>query len=167
MSVATEILRTWRAPRSVLSRVVGGGKREDRAAAYLMMGALLTFVAQWPWLSRTAFEAGDEVDRLIAYGFLFWIAVFPLCLYGLALLLHVVRKLAGGQGTPYTARVAVFWALLATTPATLLFGLALGFLGPSLPSNIAGGLAFGAFVLFTAIGLAEGGRTAAADAPGA
>ncbi len=156
MSVATEIMRTWRHPRVVMARVVGGAKREDRAAAYLMAGAFLTFVAQWPWLSRTAYVEGDAVDRLIAYGFLFWIAVFPISLYILAALLHVVRKLSGGQGTLYTARVAVFWSLLAATPATLLFGLTLGFIGPSLQASIVGMIAFIAFILFTAIGLAEG-----------
>lgn len=156
MSVATEIMRTWRSPRAAMARVLSGAKREDRAAAYLMIGALLTFVAQWPWLSRTAYEQGEAIDRLIAYGLLFWLAVFPLLLYALAALLHWIRRLSGGGGTAYTARVAVFWSLLASSPAILLFGLTIGFIGPSLQASLVGLIALGAFGAFTAVGLAVG-----------
>ena len=54
----------------------------------------------------------------------------------------------------------MFWGLLAATPMFLLTGLTSGFVGPGLPLNLVGGLAFGALVVFwvTGISLVAGRR---------
>ena len=51
---------------------------------------------------------------------------------------HVVAKVFGGQGDWYGARLALFWALLATTPMALLYGLMAGFLGPVAGAGLVG-----------------------------
>src|SRR3989338_9195237 len=54
----------------------------------------------------------------------------PLFAYALAALSHWIAKALGGQGSGYGARVALFWALLAVSPAVLFQGLIAGFIGP-------------------------------------
>ena len=60
MSVALDILRTFRAPRAVLRKRIASGAREDRALAILMGACLLIFVAQWPRLSREAKRSSES-----------------------------------------------------------------------------------------------------------
>ena len=56
MTITTDILRSWRHPRAVIREKLRAGDREDRALAVLMGASLLLFVAQWPGLSRAAFQ---------------------------------------------------------------------------------------------------------------
>ena len=147
MAVTTDIVRTWRGPRKVIRELLSHGKREDRAIAYLMAACFLIFVAQWPRLSRRA--AGFEVDagaeapeltQLMAYEFMSWIMIWPLLMYVIAAVIHVIFRAFGGQGTFYSARIALFWSLLATTPILLLYGLMAGFLGPGPGANLVGAI---------------------------
>lgn len=147
MAVSNDMIRTWRAPRAVMRKLLDQGQREDRAIAYLMIACLLIFVAQWPRLSRLAagfdLPAGaavPQLDQLIAYEFMAWLMIWPLFLYLLGGATHWIARLFGGQGTMYGARIALFWALLATTPALLLHGLTAGFVGPGVQTDIVGGL---------------------------
>jgi hypothetical protein len=145
MAVTNDILRTWRAPRAVMRDLLAMGQREDRAIAYLMAACFVIFIAQWPRLSRKA--AGfdllpgtetPELSQLMAYEFLAWLMVWPLAFYIIAAASHLVAKAFGGKGTWYTARLALFWTLLATTPLLLLYGLMAGFLGPVAGTRLVG-----------------------------
>jgi hypothetical protein len=66
--------------------------------------------------------------------------VWPLMLYIIAALTHLLARLFRGQGTHYSARLALFWALLATTPVLLLHGLTVGLIGPGSAANLVGGI---------------------------
>ncbi len=152
MPVTNDIIRTWRRPRVVIRDLLSQGRREDRAIAYLMIGCFLIFVAQWPRLSRKAagFDLGPggevpALDRLIAYEFLAWLMIWPLFLYILAGLTHVIAKAFGGKGDWYGARIALFWSMLATVPLLLLHGLVAGFAGPGPQTNLVGALWLAAF----------------------
>ncbi len=154
MPVTSDIVRTWRAPRAVMRRILDQGRREDRAIAYLMIACFLIFIAQWPRLSRLAagfdLAPGAEVpalDRLIAYEFVAWLMVWPLFLYFLAGATHLVARVLGGKGTMYGARIALFWTMLATSPAILLHGMTRGFIGPGIETNIVGAFWLAAFVV--------------------
>jgi hypothetical protein len=153
MPVTNDIVRTWRRPRAVIRDLLDQGRREDRAIAYLIISCFLIFVAQWPRLSRKAagFElpAGadvPELDRLMAYEFMAWLMIWPLFLYILAGLTHLIAKAVGGKGDGYGARLALFWAMLSTVPLLLLHGLMAGFTGPGAQTNLVGAvwvIAFG------------------------
>ena len=165
MAVTTDILRTWRGPRKVMREHLAAGPREDRAIAYLMAACLLIFVAQWPRLSRLAagfdLPPGAEVPemtRLLSYELLAWLMVWPLMLYGLAAVSHILARALGGQGTFYTARLALFWSLLATTPLLLLYGLMAGFLGPVAGTRLVGGIWVAAFAVIWFQSLREAER---------
>jgi len=106
MAVSSDMMRTWRQPRAVIRKLLSMGHREDRAIAYLMVACLLIFIAQWPRLSRRAagfdLPVGAEVPELVqlmAYEFLAWLMIWPLGMYLLAAIVHIVAKIFGGKGT--------------------------------------------------------------------
>ena len=153
MAVTADIIRTWRGPRAVMRDLLAMGKREDRALAYLIVFCLLVFVAQWPRLARQAagFDLAPgavprDLLQMMTYELFAWITVWPLLLYGLAGLSHLVAKLFRGRGTFYTARLALFWSLLASVPLLLLYGLLAGFLGPVAGTHLVGAAWVAAFV---------------------
>ena len=162
MPASSDIARTWRGPRRVYRDLLGQGVREDRALASLMAGCLLVFVAQWPIHVRTAQGFGvpegaeaPSLQQLMTYGFFGWVILAPLLFYVIALIVHGAALLLRGQGPGYYARLSVFWALLASSPAALLYGLAAGFIGPAPGTEIAGLLWLGSFLYFSFQGLRE------------
>lgn len=156
MSVTWDILRTYRAPREVVRRRAGGVPNEARALVILLAGCLLMFVAQWPSLSRAAFEAPEvPLQARMGGALVAWLFIMPLVFYVLAALSHLIARLFGGAGTWYQARVALFWALLAAAPAFLLSGLVQGFVGTGIAFSITGTLAGAVFLVFWVMGLFE------------
>ncbi len=156
MSVALDIIRTYRAPRRIVRARVSGAMREDRALAVLMGGCVLMFAAQWPRLARDAhLDDSISLQALLAGALFGWVLVAPLFFYGLALLTLWSLKLAGNAATGFAVRMALFWALLASTPLWLLTGLMAGFVGPGPVTSGIGLLAFGAFLVFWVAGTTE------------
>lgn len=141
MPVSTDIVRSYRSPGAVMRRHLAAGQREDRAIAILMGACALIFVAQWPRLQREATLNPDAppLDAQLGGALLGWIFIAPLLAYGLAAAVHLVARLLGGsKGTWYTARLGLFWTMLATAPLLLLHGLVAGFIGPGLELTIIG-----------------------------
>lgn len=130
MPVTTDITATYRGPGRVMRRLLDMGQREDRALAFLMGACGLVFIAQLPRLSREAHLTGQELNMLLGGSLMAWIFIAPLFLYLLAGASHLLARVAGGRGSWYGARLALFWSLLASTPILLLHGLVAGFIGP-------------------------------------
>ena len=150
------MVRTYRAPRRVLSTKLAAGEREDRAFATLFGACLLIFISRWPVAARQSFY-DDTVpfEALVGGQMMALIFIFPLIAYVLAALSHVVARIFGGKGTWFGARLALFWALLAASPLWLLYGLTEGFIGPGPAHDLTGVLALGAFLVFWISGLWE------------
>lgn len=130
MTVTSDIFRAWTRPRMVIREKLGAGLREDRALAVIMGAGALLFVAQWPILSRAAYlDPAMPLEARLGGALMACLFVLPLLGYGVAQLSHLVARLFGGQGSAFGARLALFWALLAITPAMLFQGLLAGFLG--------------------------------------
>ena len=146
MPVLADIRAAWAAPRRFLAGKLAEGPREDRAVAVLMGAAALSFVAQWPRLAREAhLDPSVGLDARMAGALMGTVFVLPLFAYGLAAVTHLVARVAGGRGSHYGARLALFWALLASAPLVLALGLAGGFV-PQGPALTAAGVAvFGGF----------------------
>jgi len=159
MGVAADILRSLRhGPRAVVREQLAQGPNESRALAFLMIGCALVFVAQWPRLMREAQLTGDDFTRLVAYALLGWLTIWPLAFYGLSALAHAISRGTGGQGTPFGARIALFWSWLASSPLALLTGLLAGLTGASVLTNLAGALWMLIFVAFWALSQREVSR---------
>lgn len=136
MSVANDIVATYRGPGKVISRLLALGPREDRAVAILMGACALMFVAQLPRLSRDAHLVGGDLNMMIGGALMGWIFFAPLAFYFIAWISHIVLKIFGSRAGGWSSRIALFWALLAATPVFLLLGLVQGFIGDGLQANV-------------------------------
>lgn len=165
MAVTTEIARSWRGPRAALRRQLASGAGEDRALIYLVVACLLIFVAQWPRLAREAhLDPSVPLDARLGAALLGWMFIAPLIFYALAALSHLLARLLGGQGSWFSARLALFWTMLVVSPLWLFYGLVAGFIGPG-PAQTATGVALlGAFLAHWLLSLAEAEGMGAAKA---
>lgn len=161
MSVSSDILATYRGPGAVMRRRLEGGTREDRALAFLMAGCVLMFVARWPVLARESYLQNTDLQMELGGTLLGVVFILPLILYGLAFVGQLVMRALGRPVGAYPARLALFWALLASTPLALLHGLTGGFVGPGPARDIVGVLWCVAFLWFWVSGL----RAAAEEKP--
>jgi hypothetical protein len=129
MAVTTDIVATYRGPRAVIRSHLARGISEPFAFTLLLVFLVLAFVGQWPqaareaYLAQEAFVAPRLLPRALAV-----LATIPLW-YGLAALSRLVARAVGGQGSWYSARLALFWALAAISPFMLLQGLVAGMIG--------------------------------------
>ena len=153
MAILNDIVATYKGPARQIRKMLARGVREDRALAYLMAGCLIVFVSQWPVLARRAHLEGLEMGPLLGGSLLAWVFIMPLVLYMMAGLARLVARLLGGKGDWYGARLALFWALLATGPLMLLNGLVAGFIGPGPQLTLVGAVWFGAFLWFWLSGM--------------
>lgn len=131
MAITRNIAATYRGPGRVVSRILDGEAREDRVLYFLIAACGVIFVAQAPYQAREAHldETVPLQARLYWSAFL-WIFIFPLVMYAIAALVWLVSRVMPAAPTGYEIRVALFWALLASTPIILLLGLMAGFVGP-------------------------------------
>lgn len=159
MGVASDILRAYVSPRAVFRGRLRGGAREDHALVILMVACLLIFVGQWPALQREAVETGQEFQMLVGATLFAWLFIMPLAAYAVGSLSHLIARPLGGAGTAYSARFALFWALLVASPLWLLVGLVAGFIGPSVQLQLVGAVALAAFLVHWGMNLWTAERT--------
>ncbi|WP_395002605.1 YIP1 family protein [Cypionkella sp.] len=129
MSITTDIVQGWLHPQKVMQRHLARGTSEPFAFSLLVTFLVLVFVSLWPQLSRQSLLQPEVpmVQRLVAAG-LALLASVPVW-YGVAALSHWIALLFGGAGNHFRARLALFAALVAVTPAMLLQGLVAGMIG--------------------------------------
>ena len=152
MSIALDILRTYRAPREVQARRMSGEPREDRALVILMAACALIFIAQWPRLARESFiDPSIGLDARMAGALFAWLMIMPLVFYALSIILVMLLRLFGSQMTGFSVRMALFWALLASTPVWLFAGLLAG-LAPGPAFGAVSAFALGLVIVFAAAG---------------
>jgi len=154
MSVTAEILATWRDPAGPVRRLVANGPREDRALVILIGACILLYVARLPMLARQArLDPTVPLDASMGITLFVMLFVMPLLAYALAFLIHLIVRALGRTGTASGARMVLFWAFLAITPAALAQGLLEALLGPSAVVRIFGVAVFGFFLWFVGRGL--------------
>lgn len=161
MSIALDIVRTYRAPKEVQMRQMrAGDNSEGRALAVLMGACFLLFVATLPNMSRQAFlDPSITFQERMAGAFFAWLLMMPLAFYCFSLLVKLVLMVLRVEAPAHHVRMAIFWALLASSPLWLLSGLAAGFTGETPGTMISGLAAIGAFAVFTIFGLVAAVRT--------
>lgn len=155
MALTSDIVQSWRHPRSVVRRLRGAGKSEPFVFTFLFVFLLLAFVANAPYVSRQA-TLNPEVALIpglfgTALGLLATIPLF----YLLAALGHLVARLMGGKGGYYDGRLALFWALACISPAMLVLGLARAFLGDVAAITGLGFVIFFGFIALYSVMLRE------------
>ncbi len=123
MSIAGEILRAYKGPRASMQRRLDERPGEERLLIFLIVAILLFFVARIPNLLASASAQDSEeisstgiiVTNLVASFFF-----APLLFYAVASISRIVSKIFSGNGNGYSARLALFWALLVVSPFALL-----------------------------------------------
>lgn len=161
MAVTADIVESWRRPRVVVRRHLRRGRSEPFAFSLLVVFMILAFIAQYPAAARvTALDPAIPLSPQLLAKALGLLATIPV-LYGLAALSHLVTRVFGGQGSWYGARLALFWALVATSPFVLLSGMVAGLIGPGPQLALVGGLTFAAFLFQWIMALVETGAPAA------
>jgi hypothetical protein len=159
MAVSDDILRSYRAPGAVVARILASGRREDRALAILIGAGLLIFIGQWPGAARAAhLDPAVPLQARLSGALMATLFILPLAAYLLAGLSHLAARAMGGRGSFYSARVALFWALLAVAPLMLLHGLVAGFIGPGPGLTLVGTIVFAAFLWIWIAGLVAAER---------
>lgn len=123
-----------------MRRLIAGNRGNDRPEArgfiYMLVGLLIIFLSQIPDLTGVGIappELSEQVlgedgpaplDATLAITMFGWLFVWPLILYGIGGLSHLLARLMGGLGRGVDARLALFWAVLAVSPLFLLRGMA-------------------------------------------
>ncbi|WP_170427652.1 YIP1 family protein [Ruegeria arenilitoris] len=158
MPVTSDIVATYRGPGRVVRRLLSLGEREDRALIFVMGFCVVAFIAQLPSLARRAHFEGLELNALMGASLFGTVFILPLFFYLLAFVSYGVARLFGARGTSYGARLALFWALLSSTPVLLLHGLVAGFIGSGLALKIVGAVWFFVFLWFWISGLRQAQR---------
>ena len=140
MAVTRDIVDAHLRPRQVMARLLRMGQREDRVLAMLMGGCIILFMSQWPYRARQAHFTGETLTDYIQHDAVGLIFVLPLLAYGVAALLRLTSRIFGAKADYYSARLAMFWALLASSPALVLAGMVKGFIGLGAANSIVGAL---------------------------
>ena len=140
MAVTRDIVEAHLRPRRVMARLLRMGQREDRVLAMLMGGCIILFVSQWPYRARQAHLTGETLTDYIQHDAVGLIFLLPLLAYGVAALLRLISRIFGAKANYYSARLAMFWALLASSPALVLAGMVKGFIGLGAANSIVGAL---------------------------
>jgi len=131
MSVVADIVTSWVRPGKVVRRHVAGGPREDRALVFLMLGCAIVFLSQVPRIIRSDWVGSDApFQAQIGGAALAWLFIAPLIFYVIAWVVHLGARLLGGGGSGFSARMSLFWAILAASPLWLINGVVAGYLGP-------------------------------------
>ena len=148
MALISDIGESWRRPRVVVRRLLARGRSEPFAFSFLLIFLALALLAISPGLARQA-DGTPLFPRLYATS-LGLLATIPVW-YLLAALGHLAARALGGKGSYYGGRLALFWSLVAISPAMLVQGL----VGVGLAANLLG-LAVGAgFLVFWVLALME------------
>lgn len=127
--ILLRVLRSWRAPSSVARELRGMPDRMQ--LVLLMLAMLLFFVAQLPVHARAAeLDPSIPLNARIAGAFFAVMFILPLLSYLLAGGVALLSRLLPWRVAPENSRLALFWALLAISPAMLLSGLVQGLVGP-------------------------------------
>ncbi|WP_424833629.1 YIP1 family protein [Ruegeria sp.] len=155
MPVTTDIVATYRGPGRVVRRLLDMGQREDRALAFVMAFCVISFIAQLPGLARKAHLEGLDLSMQMGGALLGTVIILPLVFYAIAWVSHLVARIFGGSGSSFGARLALFWALLASTPLLLLNGLVAGFIGQGAAINLVGMAWVAVFMWFWISGLIQ------------
>lgn len=162
MGVIPRIFLSWRAP----GRAVRGmlGVSEPALLALLLGTMAIYFVGQWPGHARAAaLDPSVPLQARLGGALMATMFLMPLVVMAAALVAGVVARALGLAIDGYRSRLALIWALAATTPAMLLTGLVQGLIGPGPALRLVQAVAGAAFLIFWIAGLLALGRT---DNPG-
>ncbi|MFH5776198.1 hypothetical protein [Paracoccus broussonetiae] len=150
--IVPRIIVSWWAPGRVVDTLRG---LPDRALIVILMSAMLMYlVAQAPEHARAAeLDPSIPLQARMGGALLGVMFIMPLLAYALAALVSALSRATSRPIGAVESRLALFWALLAASPAVLLAGLVAGLIGPGPALTLTRALAGLGFVMIWAAGL--------------
>ena len=127
--IAPRVLASWRRPGQVVRDLA---PMSEGAMLAVLMGAMLVFlIAQAPGHARAAaLDPSVPMGGRMAGALTAVLLMMPLVAYVVASLVALASRLTRWRLAAEDSRLALFWALLAISPAMLLAGLVEGLIGP-------------------------------------
>ena len=127
--IAPRVLASWRCPGQVVRELA---PMSEGAMLAVLMGAMLVFlIAQAPGHARAAaLDPSVPMGGRMAGALTAVLLMMPLVAYAVASLVSLASRVMPRRVAPEDSRLALFWALLAASPAMLLAGLVEGLIGP-------------------------------------
>lgn len=116
-----EIVNAYGGLRASMRMQMDRGYGEERLLALIFYGSFIVFLSFLPRLFAT--DLSNTPDQSIAGGVIMWFFVvmffFPLVLYGLGAVSHLIAKGFGAKGPFFNARHALFWMLAVLSPVLI------------------------------------------------
>lgn len=158
VGILPRIVASWWAPGRVVASLRG---LPDRALIAILMAAMLVFlIAQAPEHARAAhLDPTVPLEARMGGAILGVLFLMPLLAYGLAALVSGLSRLTPRPVGPRESRLALFWALLAVSPAMLLAGMTAGLVGPGAALSLTRMVAGIGFLVIWGAGLSVLTRT--------
>lgn len=123
------VLASWWAPRRVVRGLAD--IPDTTLLVVVMLAGLMQLVSQAPGHARAAqIDPSIPLDARMGGALMGSLFMLPLLAYFVAGLSGLMLRVTPWRIDPRHARLALFWALLAAAPASLLAGLTAGFVGP-------------------------------------
>jgi len=141
-----DIFQTYSAPKSVLARKLADIPGEPQLLAYVVFATILSFLARLPGVIDGNIT-GQPLEALVGANFVASIIFAPLFFYALAGLTRLASKVFGGKGSWQSARLALFWPLIALQPLLIMAQFLETLMLPAL-ALVLGSLASGLFFLW-------------------
>jgi Na+(H+)/acetate symporter ActP len=123
MSLISDIVAAYRAPRREMRRHIDNVIGEEQTLFFAMLFGGMSFIAQLPDMAKRAHLTDHNLSDLAAAQLIASVFMMPLLMYGIAAISHVIVARFGGQGDHIGARRALFWAAVVTVPVLLLSAL--------------------------------------------
>ena len=146
------VVQSWWAPRRV---VWGLRDMPERVKLVVLMLAMLFFlIAQAPVNARAAhLDPSIPLGARMGGSLLAVMFMMPVLVYGLAGLVSSLSRLTRWHLSHEDSRLALFWSLLAISPAMLLSGIVGGLIGPGLQLTLTQALAGIGFLVIWGAGI--------------
>jgi hypothetical protein len=124
--LARQVLAAYPDFRAAMARRLADPPREARLVGWAFLAGLIGFVAGLPSVGPQAatLDTPDAMTAVLAGRLFAALFVFPLMLYLVAALSHLVARAFGGRGSFGSARLALFWAVIAALPILVASGVA-------------------------------------------
>lgn len=127
----------------------------ERVKLVVLMAAMLIYlIGQAPLRAREAqIDPSIPFDARMGGALLAVMFLMPLIAYGVAALVAGLSRLTPRRLSQEDSRLALFWALLAVSPAMLLWGLVAGLVGPGMAQSLTAAVAGIGFVMIWGAGI--------------
>ncbi len=120
MSIVKDTFLTYRAPRKTIKSIITSSG-ESQALLFLILGSILHFFGSIPFLIKSSGDVALTV--FLSANFIGVVILAPLIFYFFAVLGKLGTVVIGWKISWMHSRIALFWALYAVFPLTMVRGL--------------------------------------------